>query len=212
MTLRRRRLFLSALAGFLATLAVAQAEGLAGAGPDGPIVALHDGLLKVMKEGASGRPFAQRFRILAPIIDRVFDLPSILRACVGPRWSGLPSGEKTALEAAFRQFTIASYVANFDNFQGERFETQPDRRTLGADTVVTTRILGPGSDVSRIDYVMRQVNGMWKAVDVLLDGTISRVAVQRSDFRNLLGTGDASALIASLERKAMDFAGGAATQ
>ena len=55
---------------------------------------------------------------------------------------------------------------------------------------------------------MRQVNGMWKAVDVLLDGTISRVAVQRSDFRNLLGAGDASALIASLERKAMDFARG----
>ena len=51
---------------------------------------------------------------------------------------------------------------------------------------------------------------MWKAVDVLLDGTISRVAVQRSDFRSLLGTGDAGALIASLERKAMDFAGGAA--
>ena len=36
---------------------------------------------------------------------------------------------------------------------------------------------------------MRQVNAdAWKAVDVLLDGTISRVAVQRSDFRSLLGT------------------------
>ena len=49
----------------------------------------------------------------------------------------------------------------------------------------------------------------WRAVDVLLDGSISRVAVQRSDFRKLLDPGDASALIASLEKKVSDLSGGA---
>jgi hypothetical protein len=42
----------------------------------------------------------------------------------------------------------------------------------------------------------------------LLDGTISRVAVQHSDFRGLLGSGDAANLIASLQRKAADLSGG----
>jgi phospholipid transport system substrate-binding protein len=45
-------------------------------------------------------------------------------------------------------------------------------------------------------------------IDVLLDGTISRVAVQRSDFRGLLADGDASALVASLEQKIADLSGG----
>ena len=54
---------------------------------------------------------------------------------------------------------------------------------------------------------MRQTDAGWRVVDILLDGTISRVAVQHSDFRALLRNGDATALIASLQRKADDLAG-----
>jgi phospholipid transport system substrate-binding protein len=54
---------------------------------------------------------------------------------------------------------------------------------------------------------MHQEGAAWKVVDVLLDGTISRVAVQRSDFRGVLAHGGAPALIASLERKVVDLAG-----
>ena len=56
---------------------------------------------------------------------------------------------------------------------------------------------------------MRQGGGAWKAVDVLADGSISRVAVQRSDFRRLVGRGGAQALIESLNRKTADLSGGA---
>jgi phospholipid transport system substrate-binding protein len=41
----------------------------------------------------------------------------------------------------------------------------------------------------------------WNAQDIRLDRTISRVAVQQSDFTSLLSQGDASQLIASLEQK-----------
>jgi phospholipid transport system substrate-binding protein len=63
-------------------------------------------------------------------------------------------------------------------------------------------------DRVRIDYVMRQESDGWRVVDVLLDGTISRVAVQRSDFRALLNQGGAAALIVSLQSKVADLAGG----
>ena len=55
---------------------------------------------------------------------------------------------------------------------------------------------------------MRQVNGAWQVVDVLADGTISRVAVQRSDFRRLLRQGGSAALVVSLQSKADQLAGG----
>ena len=89
-----------------------------------------------------------------------------------------------------------------------RSKITPDPRVLGRDVVVETRIAPARGDPTRIDYVMRETNG-WRIVDVLLDGTISRVAVQRSDFRSLLGgSGDAQALISSLERKTSDLSGG----
>jgi phospholipid transport system substrate-binding protein len=59
----------------------------------------------------------------------------------------------------------------------------------------------------KLSYVMRQTPAGWKAVDVLADGSISRVAVQRSDFRALLANGGSPALVASLEQKVSELAG-----
>jgi phospholipid transport system substrate-binding protein len=56
---------------------------------------------------------------------------------------------------------------------------------------------------------MRDDNGVWRAVDVLLEGSISRIAVQRSDFRKILANGDADALVANLRRKIADLSDGA---
>jgi phospholipid transport system substrate-binding protein len=42
-------------------------------------------------------------------------------------------------------------------------------------------------------------------VDVLADGAISRVAIQRSDFRRLLSRGGAPVLAASLTNKSQDL-------
>jgi phospholipid transport system substrate-binding protein len=107
----------------------------------------------------------------------------------------------------FRRFTVASYVANFDSDDGQHFEVAPSLRTIGTDQVVSTTMVPTKGDKVRLDYVMRQEGADWKIVDVLLDGTISRVAVQRSDFRSVLAQGGAAALMASLERKVVDLAG-----
>jgi phospholipid transport system substrate-binding protein len=51
---------------------------------------------------------------------------------------------------------------------------------------------------------MRPAGGGWKATDVLLDGTISQVAVLRSDFTSLLLRGP-NALVESLKQKTTDL-------
>ncbi len=173
-----------------------------------PIKALDDGLLAVMLAGQR-TAFRDRFKFLAPVIDRAFDLDGILRISVGPRWNDIEPAQQTALMKVFRRFTIASYVANFDNSPDQRFEIAPILRPIGADQVVSTSLVPTRGDRIRIDYVMRQEVTAWRAIDVLLDGTISRVAVQRSDFRGVLSQAGAPALVTSLERKVIDMAGSA---
>jgi phospholipid transport system substrate-binding protein len=178
------------------------------AAPTLPVRRLYDALLGVMKAGRSV-PFATRYDQLAPTLDAAFDLPAILETSVGPSWGQLPADQQAALLAAFRRYTIDSYVSNFDAFTGQRFEISPDTRALpNGGQVVATRIIPASGDAHRLDYVMRQEGGAWKAVDVLADGTISRVAVQRSDFRRLLMEGGGPALLASLQRKASDLEAG----
>jgi len=187
------------------TAALAQA-----AGPTAPIAALNDGLLQVMRAGKA-TPFANRMAILTPIVQSSFDLTQILQNSIGPaRWPSITGQQRTDLVDVFTQFTVASYVANFDSFNGEKFGIVPELRVIGADQVVQTRILGSGGEATRLDYVMRQAAGRWQVVDVLLDGTISRVAVTRSDFRALLGDGNAGRLIDSLRGKVAGLASGAA--
>lgn len=173
--------------------------------PSAPIAALLDGLRAAMNSGKS-TPFPQRYAALDPIIEQAFNLPQILQTSVGLRWRDLPPDQQSKLLDVFTRYTVASYVAAFDA-PGAQFTLLPERRTSGADQIVETQIAPPNGAPTRIDYVMRQDGGAWKAVDVLLTGSISRVAVQRSDFRQLIETGDASRLIKSLEQKVADLSG-----
>jgi phospholipid transport system substrate-binding protein len=169
---------------------------------------LCDALLRIMKAG-SATPFAQRFAMLAPVIDRVFNVSAILQVSVGPAWASLPADQHAALLTAFRRYTIANYVNSFDNYTGQRFETLPDTKSLpNGEQLAQTRIISASGESHELDYVMRQ-DGTWKAVDVLADGSISRVAVQRSDFRRLVARGGGQALIDSLNQKTIDLSGGA---
>ncbi|MGD0104751.1 MAG: ABC transporter substrate-binding protein [Rhodopila sp.] len=197
------------------------AIGASGALPDGsaradvadpldqPLQELHNALEAMMRAG-NRPPFPSRFDALAPVVDEVFDLETVLKVSVGPHWDNMDSDVRMRLLNAYRRFTIATYVANFSRYHGERFEIMPGARDSGADRIVGTEIVSVGGGRLRLDYVMR-MSGTWRAVDVLLQGSISRVAVQRSDFRNILAIGDADALITSLHRKIADLSDGTLT-
>jgi phospholipid transport system substrate-binding protein len=170
-----------------------------------PVHQLVDGLIRVMKAGRAV-PFAQRFDMLAPVIDQTIDLTAILKASVGATWDNLPPDQQATLLKAFRRYTVASYVNGFDE-DDERFVVNPDPRTSGDDQVVRARIVQDNGDEHRLDHVVHQGPAGWRIVDVLADGAISRVAVQRSDFRQLMKQGGAAALTKSLESKSLDLSG-----
>ena len=146
-------------------------------------------------------PFAQRFTQFAPAIDETFDLQDILRISVGPNWDTMNADQQNQLLQVFRRYTVASFVANFDKPEGQFRIT--GTRDLGAQTVVDSTI---GN--MKLGFVVRQTTAGWRVVDVLADGSISRVATQRSDFRSTLMHGGGPALMASLQRKVSDLSGG----
>ncbi len=202
----QRRGLLAVAAGLL--VAAVKPVRAADANPVAPIQQLTDGLLLIMKAGTA-TPFAQRFSMLAPIIDSTFDLGTILRESVGSTWESLPQDQQTMLQDAFRRYTVASYVNSFDTYKGQEILVQPDTRSVATgEKVVKTLIIPKSGEKHELDYVMRDFSGTWRAVDVLADGAVSRVAVQRSDFRRLLSRGGAPALAESLRTKSADLSGG----
>jgi phospholipid transport system substrate-binding protein len=185
----------------------ASADPTPGADAIAPVESLDAALLAAMKAGRS-TPFAQRYAALAPVIEQTFDLNAVLADSIGLSWSTMPSDQQAQLLAAFRRYTVASYTANFDNYTGQMFQLAPEIRSLGnGEVVVQTEIDAADGSSNKLDYVMRNNSSGWKAVDVLADGSISRVAVQRSDFRHLLNSGGAPALLAGLQSKVASLSG-----
>jgi phospholipid transport system substrate-binding protein len=208
--LARRGLLVTPLVALAATprAGAAQSAGTVLSAVVAPVQRLVESLLQIMRMGRS-IPFERRFETFAPVVDQVFNLEAILRASVGSIWNTLPADQQDLLRGAFRRYTVASYVNSFDSLNGQRFTVSPEPRPVGNnDMIVQTRIIPASGNGHSLDYVMRQSDGGWKVVDVLAEGAISRVAVQRSDFRQLLNRGGVTALATSLRQKFADLSNG----
>jgi phospholipid transport system substrate-binding protein len=205
----RRRSLLAMMVVASATLGRRPRAETAPANPTATVTHFNEALLIAMKTGQQ-TAFNVRFQALAPAVDQAFDLRAVLAVSVGSSWANLSPDQQSRLLDAFRQYTVASYVANFDSYAGQSFTVSPDMRSLDAGRMVVQSSIVPVSgDRVEMDYVMKETPSGWKVVDVLAAGSISRVAVQRSDFRHVLATGGGDALLASLQHKTADLSGGA---
>jgi phospholipid transport system substrate-binding protein len=173
-----------------------------------PIEQLDAGLLQVMKAGKQA-PFQQRYNVLAPLVMRAIDLDAILEGAVGSAWATLAPDQQTALKAAFQQYSVATYVANFDEFNGERFDLTPP--AAGGNPVVRVKIVPskPQDETHILGYTMRQTPTGWKAIDVTADGSISQVVAQQDDIRAVVRSSGTSGLYKRLQQKTAELSDGA---
>jgi phospholipid transport system substrate-binding protein len=177
-----------------------------------PIEALNAGLLATMKAASANASFMSRYQALDPVVKSVFNLPVILQNSTGFYWATFPAAQQQELLKLFEQFTVASYITGFNGYGGQTFKVLPTERDVGASKVVESQLVPPdGSAPTELDYVMTNGPAGWQVTDVLLNGTISKVAIQSSDFSSEVSSGDASQLIAALKAKVATLSGGALT-
>jgi phospholipid transport system substrate-binding protein len=161
------------------------------------IEAFDAALIETMKAGpalgAKGRA-----RKLAPAVDAAFDMATMTRFAVGPKWAEMTAAQQGALVTAFTRLSVASYAHSFDSFGGERFELDPNVQTRGADRIVQCKLIPPHDKPVALIYRMRQTAAGWKIIDVYYDG-ISQLTTRRSDFAQPVASGGAAGLLGHLE-------------
>jgi phospholipid transport system substrate-binding protein len=156
----------------------------------------YDVLLDSMKH-AKELGLQGRYNKLKPAIEQSFDLPDMMALAVGPKWATMSPADQQALLAAFERMTIANYAKNFDGYSGEKFTVDPTVTPRGADRIVQSKLVASDQTVP-FNYRMRQTGGTWKILDIYLNGTISQLAVQRSDYSATVSIGGAAALVKQL--------------
>jgi phospholipid transport system substrate-binding protein len=182
-------LILGVLAGRTAALA---------ANPQDSVRGFYDTLLTTMKNGPTlGQ--SGRYARLAPVVDRVFDVRSMTRLAIGPSWATLPPTRQQQIDA-FRHYVAATYADRFDGYSGQQLQVTGER-PYNADVIVQTKIVKSDGDTTTLDYLMHENQGLWQISDVYLDGTISQLAIQRSEFYSILRREGVDGLVMALNRK-----------
>jgi phospholipid transport system substrate-binding protein len=157
-----------------------------------PVQAFYDALLSSMKQGKQ-LGVKGRYEKLKPVIEQSFDLPGMTRLSVGPTWNTMSAADQASLTKALSRYTIASYAANFNSFDGEKFVVEPAPKDRNADKVVFSKLIA-GKDTIPFNYLMRKNGAAWKVIDIYLNGYVSQIAKQRSDFGTTVTAGGAAAL------------------
>ena len=187
------------LAVSLAVGILAQSAAALAVDPQSNVRGFYDTLLTTMKDG---RTLGQsgRYGRLAPVVDRVFDVPSMTRLAIGPSWTTLSPAQQQQLTEAFRHYIAATYADRFDSYSGQQLQVTGER-PYNADVIVQTRIIKSDGETTSLNYLMRQNQGSWQISDVYLDGTISQLAIQRSEFHSILRRDGVDGLVMALNRK-----------
>lgn len=188
---------------FIAVFAVSSVASAASA-PVAVVEALHEKLLATMKE-ADQLGMDGRYRTLQPILEENFDFQRMIAAAAGSYWAQASDAERQRLTDAFTKLSITTYAARFNAWTGESFETLGERAGPRDSVFVDTRLNRPKDPAVPITYVMTETDGRWRIVDVLLDKSISELAVRRSEYSQVLRSGGPDKLAEVLDQKAAEL-------
>lgn len=180
----------------------------AAAAGDAAARAVIDNLYAVMLEtlhGAQKLGYAGRFAKLAPAIAATFDLDFMAEKSVGKHWESFSAEERAAWRALFERNMVASYASRMGGFHGQEFRISGSEPASHATIMVRTTIADPKKDPISITYRMRETPAGWRVIDLFLKGTVSELALRRSDYAGVLRSGGFAALRKSLEDKIAEY-------
>ncbi len=176
--------------------ALAEGEG----GPTAVVEQLNAGVVEIMKAAATldaaGR--RERFAALLPVY---LDQPYMASKSVGREWKKLTPEQQEQLVASFLELSILSYVDRFQGYSGERFLTIAEEIDEKGRAKVESKVVTGEGEEFPLSYRLHQSDGRWLIYDVFLNGSVSEMAMRRSEFSSVLKREGFENLIAAIDEK-----------
>ena len=185
----------------LAVAGVSAAEQASHATQPAEIVdSLHSELLGVMKE-ADTLGYRGRFSRLQPVLNELFDIPFMAQKSVGRHWKTVDEERRGRLLATFGRFTVANYAGRFSDYSDQHFETLKVVESTHGTFLVHSKLVTPNGEAVQLNYRLRPVDDGWRIIDVYLNGTVSELALRRSEYSSLIQREGFDALLTALDER-----------
>ena len=135
------------------------------------------------------------------IMNASFDMRTIGIFVLGKNWRTATSEQQAEYQKLFNDMIVKVYTVRLDNYKGQKFEVASVRDVGKKDLLVSSHILPVDSPKVKVDWRVRQKNGRYKIIDVMIEG-VSMSLTQRSDFSSVIqrGGGDIEVLLEHLRK------------
>ena len=185
-------------AGLLLALAPLPASAEDGAAPKKVVRETADEILSIL--GQKQLPVEERRRRIEAVAHRAFDVETISRLILARHWRRFSQAQREEFVFEFKRYIAANYGDRLDGYEDEKVEIVGGRPEARGDYTVRTRIVGQGFEPVSVDYRLRQRDGNWMLIDVVIEG-VSFLKSFRSQFQEILSRGGPDVLLKQLREK-----------
>jgi phospholipid transport system substrate-binding protein len=141
----------------------------------------------------------KRHRVQDVVYERV-DFETLSRLVLARNWSRFNEPQRAEFMTQFKEHLSMTYGRNVENYKNEKVTITGSREENQGDWTVKTKIVRNGPDDIMVDYRLRQRDGTWRIIDVIIEG-VSLVSNFRSQFQDVVASSGPERLIALLREK-----------
>jgi phospholipid transport system substrate-binding protein len=188
-------------------LVICPAAPRAGETPTATVERLNAVLLETMKS-AGDLGYQGRYDKLAPVLNEIFDFPTMARIVLGTHWSSISKRQQADFTEAFADYSVGVFASRFDGYDGERFEILGEQPAWRGAVLVQNQIVKSDGEAIAINYLTRptEAGDNWQIVDTILGGAYSELATRRSEYDGIVEKTGIVSLIDAVNRKTAGFA------
>jgi len=128
------------------------------------------------------------------------DFETLSKLVLARNWSRFTEVQRAEFMTQFKEHLSMTYGRNVESYKNEKVTIMGSREEAKGDWTVKTKILRGGPGDILVDYRLRQRDGSWRIIDVIIEG-VSLVSNFRSQFQDVVASGGPEHLIALLREK-----------
>jgi phospholipid transport system substrate-binding protein len=165
-----------------------------------PIEALYVVLVDCLKNADALGLEGRRDKI-APAVAASYDLPFMAEKILGRHWRTLDEADRARWTETFGNLTVSTYAERMTGFTGQVFEVLRVEPSQRGTALVYSQVVTPNEKPIAINYRLRPDGESWRIIDIYLNGTVSELALRRSEYAAVLQRDGFEKLVASIDGK-----------
>jgi len=157
-----------------------------------------DRALEVLRDDSLSQ--AQKRQKIQDIASERFDFGRISKLVLARNWKKLTPEQRDEFLVEFKQHLSLTYGRRLARFTNETVEVGNVVEHNNGDVTVKSKIVGGEADGVALDYRMRERDGSWYAIDLIVEN-VSMIANFRSQIQEIVSSRGPDGLIDGLREK-----------